>query len=91
MQATLNFPTHSPINIPRLGGQNLRLLQWLEAGNTIHCFHPAKKELRIGYLNSRISDLSNKHGIKIYSRMISVPDMYGEMVDVKEYSLTQIS
>lgn len=87
MQAQLEFPTNSPINIEKLGGQNLRLYNWLAAGNTIHVFHIAKRNLKIGYLNSRCSDLINKHNIVIYKRMITVPDMDGNPTDVKEYSL----
>lgn len=86
-QPELAFPTDAPINQMKLGGQNLRLFQWLSEGNSIHVFHPAKIELRIGYLNSRASDLINKHGIKVYSRFITVKDTDGNDVDVKEYSL----
>lgn len=88
MQAQIKFPTDAPINQKKLGGQNLRLFEWLKAGNTINVFHPAKRELKIGYLNSRCSDLINKHGITLYSRFITVKDMDGNEVDVKEYSLS---
>ena len=85
-QGTLNFLTTSPINIERLSGQNKRLYDYLVKGNTIHCFHPAKKQLRIGYLNSRISDLVNKYKIEVDKKFITVKDDFGEEVDVTEYS-----
>lgn len=88
MNLEIPFPTDSPINIEKLGGQNKRLYDWLASGKTIHIFHPAKRELKIGYLNSRCSDLINKHGITIYSRFIEVKDIDGNPVDVKEYSLS---
>jgi hypothetical protein len=87
MQLSLSFDTASPINIDRLKGQNLRLYNWLQAGNSIHVFHPAKKELRIGYLNSRASDLINKNNVPVNKRRIQVPDISGELVTVVEYSL----
>lgn len=86
-QIPISFPSDSPINIEKLGGQNKRLYDWLAAGNNIHVFHIAKRNLQIGYLNSRISDL-NKAGVTIYKRMITVPDMDGNPTDVKEYSLS---
>lgn len=87
-QLTLDFTTQSPINIEKLTGQNRRLYDWLAAGNTIHVFHIAKRNLQIGYLNSRISDLANKHNVTIYKRMITHPDLDGNPTDVKEYSMT---
>lgn len=86
-QTTLDFTSPSPINKIRLSGQNQRLFEYLEKGNKIHCFSEAKKELRIGFLNSRISDLSNKHNITIYKRGKKVVDFFGELVDVVEYSM----
>lgn len=82
-QPEIQFPTESPINTSKLGGQNLRLFQYLSSGKTIHCMHEAMKELGIGYLNSRCSDLK-KHGVEIFKRYISVNDTV-----VKEYSLTK--
>lgn len=81
MQTELTFTTKSPINIDKLSGQNRRLYDWLSSGKTIHCMHNAMSELKIGYLNSRISDLK-KYGVEIYKRFISVDD-----TTVKEYSL----
>ncbi len=83
-QPELEFPSDSPINTDKLGGQNKRLYEYLSSGKTIHCMSEAMKELKIGYLNSRCSDLINKFGIKIYKRYISVND-----TTVKEYSLKQ--
>lgn len=86
-QLAIDFTTQSPLNTQRLGGQNLRLYEYLKTGGTIHVFHPAKRDLRIGYLNSRISDII-KSGVVVYKRIIKVPDINGEPTDVKEYSLT---
>lgn len=85
-QTEFNFSSPSPINQERLSGQNLQLYNYLAAGNTIHCMHPARISLKIGYTNSRISDL-RKAGIEIYKRMIKVVGASGELVSVKEYSL----
>ena len=79
--------TASRLNTDRLKGQNRRLLDYLSQGHTIHCMHPAMKELRIGYLNSRASDLINKNNIHLYKRRIEVQDTCGEAVTVVEYSL----
>lgn len=89
-QLELTFQTSSPINTDRLSGQNKRLYDYLAAGNTIHCFHPAIKELRIGYLNSRASDLRKvliEQGKDIFKRYIKVKDANGEEVTVREYSV----
>ena len=88
-QWTVN--TSSPINTERLKGQNLRLFKYLESGATIHCLHPAIKQLRIGYLNSRASDLTKflrSQGKELYRRGIKAPDADGVLTDVKEYSLS---
>ncbi len=90
-QIELTSQTTSPINADRLTGQNKRLWDFLAAGNTIHCFHPAMKELGIGYLNSRTSDLRRmlrEQGKDIFKRYIKVKDANGEEVTVREYSLT---
>lgn len=89
-QLTISFETASPINVERLGGQNKRLFEWLSAGNSIHVFHPAKKELRIGYINSRASDLINKHNVPVNKRRIQVQDVSGELVTVVEYSMEKV-
>jgi len=88
-QLEITFQTTSPINVDRLSGQNKRLYDFLAAGNTIHCFHPAMKELGIGYLNSRTSDLPKmliEQGKDIFKRYIKVKDANGEEVTVREYS-----
>lgn len=90
IQATIEFPTDSPINQPRLGGQNLRLWEHLQSDKTIHVMMPVVRELRIGYMNSRISDLRNKHKKEIYDRMITVKDVDGNKVSVKEYSINPL-
>jgi hypothetical protein len=88
VQSTLDFTTHSPVNAERITGQNRRLYDWLANGNSIHCFSPAKRELRIGYLNSRASDLINKHNIPVQKKWVQVEDVDGMTVTVVEYSIT---
>jgi hypothetical protein len=85
-QLEISFETRSPINVDRMKGQNGRLYNWLLTGNTIHCFHPKKYELQIGYLNSRIADLIHD-GVEIHKRNIKVKDINGELVTVREYSI----
>ena len=80
------FPTQSPINHARLSGQNKRLYDYLFNGNKINCFSPAMNDLRIGYLNSRISDLINEHGVSISKKQIKVI-RGGDAVTVVEYSI----
>lgn len=87
MQTEINFTTASPVNIEKMKGQNKRLYDYLSSGNTIHCFHPARRELKIGYLNSRCSDLANKNHVQIYKRYITVKDSEGIDTTVKEYSM----
>lgn len=89
MQTAIDFTTSSPINVERIKGQNGRLYRFLAEGNTITCFSQAVKELRIGYLNSRISDLRNQHHIQIFDRTVEVEDITGEKVHCKEYSLKE--
>jgi len=81
MQA-IDFSTASSINKEKLGEQNRKLFEYLEQGNSIHCLDRSMIGLQIGYLNSRISDLVNKHGVVIHKRMINVGGTH-----VKEYSL----
>lgn len=87
MQTEINFTTASPVNIEKMKGQNKRLYDYLSSGNTIHCFHQARKNLKIGYINSRISDLKNKNHVELYSRFITVKDADGQDTTVKEYSM----
>jgi hypothetical protein len=52
------------------------------------------KELGIGYLNSRTSDLRKmlrEQGKDIFKRYIKVRDANGEEVTVREYSLSPFS
>lgn len=87
MQTAIDFTTSSPINVERIKGQNRRLYDYLAAGGKIHCFHQAMRELKIGYLNSRASDLINKCRVAIKKRRIKVQDAEGNEVDVIEYSM----
>lgn len=87
MQLQMDFDTASKINVERLRGQNLRLYEYLLTGNPIHVFHPAKRELRIGFINSRASDLINKHHVPIHKEFKKVKDIDGEEVTVVEYRI----
>jgi len=71
-QPELEFPTDAPINQLKLSGQNKKLYDYLVSGKSIHCLHPAKLELGIGYLNSRCSDLINKFKVKIEKKYIKL-------------------
>jgi len=84
LQLAIDFTTSSAINTNKLSGQNRRLYDYLLTGQRIHCMHWDMEVLRIGYLNSRISDLINKFKIKIESRYIQI-DWNGETTTVKEY------
>lgn len=85
IQQELVFPSDSPINTKGLSGQNKKLFDYLSSGGKIHCLHPKKIELGIGYLNSRCSDLINKFGVKIKKEYIKVNE-----VTVVEYSLKEV-
>lgn len=89
MQPEIDFTSPSPVNTMRLSGQNLRLYQYLASGKSIHCFHPAKYQLQIGYLNSRIADLI-KRNVPISKRNITVKDINGDNVSVVEYSIDKL-
>ncbi len=77
--------TNHPGNIERLRGQNKRLYDWLIAGNSIHFLSQAKTDLRIGFLNSRISDLRNKCGLQIYDKMIKVGDIHCNLYSMQPF------
>lgn len=81
----IEFVTSAPINQAKLSGQNRLVFDVLSSGKTLTCFQA--QELNITALNSRISDLRNKHQIIIYDRMIKTSG--GS--HVKEYSLTPFS
>lgn len=85
IQPELNFTTSSPINIDRMKGQCKDLYNYLITGNRITCFSEAMRTLKIGYLNSRISDLRNKNKVNIRDRFITVTDIDGNQVTAKEY------
>lgn len=78
------FPTNSPINIEKLTGQNKRLFDYLKAGNKIHCMSDAMTQLRIGYLNSRCSDLKNKFNVPLKSEYVTIT-YNEEKTTVKSY------
>ena len=66
----LQFPSDSPINPIQLGGQNKLVYDHLMAGKTINCIQA--QGMFITALNSRISDLRNKHEIDIKDRFVNI-------------------
>lgn len=90
-QLKIDFSTGSKFNKEKLSGQNRRLYDWLASGKSIHCMSEAMKVLKIGYLNSRCSDLVNKHGININKKPVFIPDSEGNLTRVIEYSLNQFN
>lgn len=74
-------------NSNRIASQNKRLKAYLQSGKKIHVFHPAKMRLRIGFLNSRVSELLRKEHLPISKKWITVPDVDGNPVHCIEYSL----
>ena len=86
-QLELDLTSEAPINTDKLSGQNKRLYEYLLSGKSIHCFSEARRILRIGYLNSRASDLINLFGIDVKKRRIKVRDVEGNLTTVVEYSL----
>lgn len=83
-QTELFFPTDSKLNTEKLSGQNKRVFDHLSEGKTINCVEA--QNMFITALNSRISDLRNKFGIKIYDRFVNIGNGQSK---VKEYSLKQ--
>lgn len=79
MQHIQPIPSGSPVNQESLGTQNTRLLNHLQAGNTITFIDAMKRG--INNLHSRIPELKAA-GIPIYSRFIKVG-----RIDCKEYSI----
>jgi len=81
-QTELSFPTDSPLNTEKLSGQNKKVFEWLSSDKTINCIQA--QDIFITALNSRISDLRNKCGIKIKDRFLNVGN---DRTMVKEYFL----
>lgn len=75
------------MNTIRIQTQNLRLLAYLLSGKSIRCFSPAKQRLRVGYLNSRISELIHEHKIPINKKWVRVRDANGELTPCVQYSI----
>jgi len=63
------FPTDSPVNTIKLTGQNLEVWNLLNKHETIDKY--IARELGIDELRSRISDLKNKFGKSIYSKLFT--------------------
>lgn len=84
----VELPTSSPINKVRLTGQNKRMYDYLMIeGNYLHVFYSEKKRLKIGFLNSRASDLK-KLKYKVSKDFIHV-ESDGEMVSVVKYYMNK--
>jgi len=84
MQEEIKFETDSPINTDKLTGQNKAIYEHLLSGKTINCIQA--QDMYVTALNSRIADLRNKFGVKIYDRFVNIGT--GRSM-VKEYSLTK--
>lgn len=63
------FPSDSPVNTKKLTGQNLEVWNLLQKYETIDKY--VARELGIDELRSRISDLKNKFGKNIYSKLFT--------------------
>ena len=83
IQTELDFTSAAPINTEKLTGQNRLVYDILRSGKTLNCYQA--QDYGITALNSRISDLRNKVGIKVYDRFITTSG--GSKV--KEYSMKQ--
>jgi len=82
-QITIDFTTASKINTEQLTGQNKTVYEIMHSGKTINCLEA--QEIGITALNSRISDIRNRAGVKVYDRFITTTG--GSKI--KEYSLTK--
>ncbi len=74
-QPELEFPTQSPFNGDSVETQNRNLYKYLETGKHINCtMEKVLKQLKIKYLNSRISDLHNNklNPVRIERKRIKV-------------------
>lgn len=63
------FHTSSPINTAKLTGQNFEVWNMLQQHETIDKY--MAREAGIDELRSRISDLKNKFGKEIYSKLVT--------------------
>jgi hypothetical protein len=61
-----------------------KLLNYLKTGRKINVTSPVKRKLKIGYLNSRVSQLG-KEGHLIDRKDILVKNSDGDKIRVKEY------
>jgi hypothetical protein len=67
----MNNPIH-PGNKESSVGQTAKLFKYLLTGKKIHIYSEDKRNLRLGYLPSRISDLRNK--FELYDLVVGVPE-----------------
>lgn len=85
-----SFRTQSPINQDEIKIQTERLFRFMSAGNSIHVEHPAKRILRIGYLNSRMAEIRKRllqEGKDLFKRRIKVKNSENRWITVVEYSM----
>ena len=78
------YPTDSPLNAKKLTGQNYEVWQLLQKHATIDKY--MAREIGIDELRSRISDLKNKFGKQIYSKLVTTENN----VQYSKYSLNEI-
>lgn len=75
--------TASPINTESISGQNRKVYDFMKEKGTINMIQA--HSIGVMHLHSRISDLRNKNGIRVYDRFVKVNG-----IDMKEYSLTEL-
>lgn len=86
-QTESNLTSKSALNVERMTKQNKRLYEYLLTGQPINVFSQAKRDLRIGFLKSRVSELINDHKVEIKKQRVRVPDVDGVLVSVVEYRM----
>jgi hypothetical protein len=68
----------------RIRTQNEKLKRFLDSGRRINCFSKARQSMKIGYLNSRVSDLK-KEGYPLGKQWITTKDSDGRKVRCVQY------
>lgn len=79
------FHTSSPINTTKLTGQNFEVCNMLQQHETIDKYMAL--DVGIDELRSRISDLKNKFGKEIYSKLVTNDNN----IQYSKYSLKQFN
>lgn len=67
--------------------QNIDIVKYLSNGGTLTCLDCYDK-IKVGYLNSRISDLRNQMGLSVSSVLVKVMGSRGRMLTVNKYYAT---